>query len=87
MFVATKQIVLISIVADSRLVLSTSFSFFSPVNTLTHTHQCYEQLSISSTENESHISINQDPELKIRTACCTSYKQINPKKSLLDQIL
>ena len=63
MFVATKQIVLIAIVAESRLVLSNFFSFFSPVNTLTHTHQCYERLSISSPENESHISINQDPEL------------------------
>ena len=57
MFVATKQIIHISTV-ESKLVLSYFFSLLTCKHT--HTPQCYEQLS---TENESYISVNQDPEL------------------------
>ena len=65
MFVATKEMVHTSIVEESRLVLSNFFSFLTckHTHTHTHTHQCYKQLSTSSAENESHMSINQDPEL------------------------
>ena len=66
MFVATKEMVHTSIVEESRLVQSNFvFSLLTckHTHTHTHTHQCYKQLSTSSAENESHMSINQDPEL------------------------
>ena len=63
-------------------------SLFPHINT--HTLQCCEQLSTSSAENESYTSMNQDPKLSQKSellVALQTHKEINPKKSPLDQIL